>query len=696
MLDLEAAARRRCPLVHPDLGTNKSATWVFDSGAAGTGGDVDEADRGGRGRRTDRDRAAVPPAAADPGVHGAALASWSTRPASRSRCGRPPRSRTSCGSSWPRSTRASPSRKIRVIAPDVGGGFGGKLQVTPEEMHHLRWSRGSSASRSSTPRPARESLLAAPPRPRPDPGARRWRPSKDGTVTGLKVDLLADMGAYLGLVGAGRPDPRRVHVQRDLQVPGLPVHLHERLHQQDLDRRLPRRRPARGDVRHRADDGRARRRARASTRWSCARRTGSSTRSSRSPRSPGSTYDSGNYEAATAQGQGAVRLRRAARRAGSSAASAATRSSSASASRRSPRCAAWRRRGCSARSTTAAAAGSTRQIRMLPTGKVEVVTGVSPRTARATRRRSARSSPTGSACRSRTSRSCTATPRSRPRAWTPTARARWSSAAIAVVKAADKVIEKAKHDRGAPARGDRGRHRVRRRHVHASGHRQGHDARRDRVRRLRGAQPARRHRARRSTPTRPSTRRTSPSRTARTCARSRSTPRPGRSTIRKYVCVDDIGNVVNPLIVEGQVHGGLAQGIAQALFEEAVYDESGHAGHRHVRRLPAADGRRPAVASPPTAPRPRRRPTRSGVKGVGEAGTIASTPADRQRGARRAAPPRRQRHRDAVHARSGCGGPSRTANGQRRRQDDRRSTPHSPGAGPALERPERPARGGGQ
>ena len=49
----------------------------------------------------------------------------------------------------------------------------------------------------------------------------------------------------------------------------------------------------------------------------------------------------------------------------------------------------------------------------------------------------------------------------------------------------------------------------------------------------------------------------------------------GAATLRKYVCVDDVGNVVNPLIVEGQVHGGLAQGIAQALFEEAVYDENG-------------------------------------------------------------------------------------------------------------------------
>ncbi len=46
--------------------------------------------------------------------------------------------------------------------------------------------------------------------------------------------------------------------------------------------------------------------------------------------------------------------------------------------------------------------------------------------------------------------------------------------------------------------------------------------------------------------------------------------------IRKYVCVDDVGKPINPLIIEGQVHGGLAQGIAQALFEEAVYDEAGN------------------------------------------------------------------------------------------------------------------------
>ena len=50
----------------------------------------------------------------------------------------------------------------------------------------------------------------------------------------------------------------------------------------------------------------------------------------------------------------------------------------------------------------------------------------------------------------------------------------------------------------------------------------------------------------------------------------------GKTDIVKYVAVDDCGNVINPMIVEGQVHGGVAQGIAEALYEEAIYDESGN------------------------------------------------------------------------------------------------------------------------
>ncbi|PKK12768.1 xanthine dehydrogenase family protein molybdopterin-binding subunit [Thermomonospora sp. CIF 1] len=96
--------------------------------------------------------------------------------------------------------------------------------------------------------------------------------------------------------------------------------------------------------------------------------------------------------------------------------------------------------------------------------------------------------------------------------------------------------------------------------------------------------------------------------------------------IRSYVAVDDVGRVVNPLIVEGQVHGGLAQGIAQALYEEAVYDEAGN-----LTTTTMADYLIPSAADLPdfTTDRTETPATTNplGVKGVGEAGTIAATPA---------------------------------------------------------------------
>jgi carbon-monoxide dehydrogenase large subunit len=100
----------------------------------------------------------------------------------------------------------------------------------------------------------------------------------------------------------------------------------------------------------------------------------------------------------------------------------------------------------------------------------------------------------------------------------------------------------------------------------------------------------------------------------------------GGVKMRKYVCVDDIGTIINPLIVEGQVHGGLVQGIAQALFEEAVHDESGtlvSASFVDYLVPTAADlisFETDHTTSPSTY-------TTLGTKGVGEAGTIASTPA---------------------------------------------------------------------
>jgi aerobic carbon-monoxide dehydrogenase large subunit len=100
----------------------------------------------------------------------------------------------------------------------------------------------------------------------------------------------------------------------------------------------------------------------------------------------------------------------------------------------------------------------------------------------------------------------------------------------------------------------------------------------------------------------------------------------GRVELRSYVAVDDVGKVVNPQIVEGQVHGGLAQGIAQALFEEAVYDADGNLVTGSI-----IDYYAPSAADLPTFVTDRTEtPATSnplGVKGVGEAGAIASTPA---------------------------------------------------------------------
>jgi carbon-monoxide dehydrogenase large subunit len=100
----------------------------------------------------------------------------------------------------------------------------------------------------------------------------------------------------------------------------------------------------------------------------------------------------------------------------------------------------------------------------------------------------------------------------------------------------------------------------------------------------------------------------------------------GMVKIRKYACVDDVGVIVNPLIVEGQMHGGLAQGIAQALYEEAVYDADGNltTGTFVDYLVPSAADLPHFETGNTVHPAPG---NPIGAKGVGEAGCIASTPA---------------------------------------------------------------------
>jgi aerobic carbon-monoxide dehydrogenase large subunit len=103
-------------------------------------------------------------------------------------------------------------------------------------------------------------------------------------------------------------------------------------------------------------------------------------------------------------------------------------------------------------------------------------------------------------------------------------------------------------------------------------------------------------------------------------------PQTGMIEIKKYIAVDDCGKVINPLLVDGQIQGGIVQGMGQALFEEVIYDEHGQ----------LLTGNLMNYALPRAADLPRLNLTRTetptpvnplGIKGIGEAGTIGSTPA---------------------------------------------------------------------
>lgn len=103
-------------------------------------------------------------------------------------------------------------------------------------------------------------------------------------------------------------------------------------------------------------------------------------------------------------------------------------------------------------------------------------------------------------------------------------------------------------------------------------------------------------------------------------------PRTGKVAITRYSLVDDFGRLVNPMLVQGQIHGGVAQGLGQALLEDVVYDSEGQliTGSFMDYGIPRADDMPPAIVfdtlnvESPTNP--------LGVKGCGEAGTIGAMP----------------------------------------------------------------------
>ncbi|HLT09784.1 MAG TPA: xanthine dehydrogenase family protein molybdopterin-binding subunit, partial [Micromonosporaceae bacterium] len=201
VLDLEGALAPDSPLVHADKGTNKCYTWVFDSASAGTGGDVNEA-------------IAQAEAAGDVVlrrryVHQRLIPSFME-----------PRSVIvdPRGGEWTvysatqiphivrfllAATTGTPEHKIRVVAPDVGGGFGGKLAVTPEEW--ITFAVATKLGRPVKYTESRAETFLSGHHGRDVIQDVVLTARRDGTVTGLSVNLIANMGAYLGIVTPGVP-----------------------------------------------------------------------------------------------------------------------------------------------------------------------------------------------------------------------------------------------------------------------------------------------------------------------------------------------------------------------------------------------------------------------------------------------------------------------------------------------------------
>ena len=128
----------------------------------------------------------------------------------------------------------------------------------------------------------------------------------------------------------------------------------------------------------------------------------------------------------------------------------------------------------------------------------------------------------------------------------------------------------------------------------------------------------------------------------------------GKVEMLRHVAVDDCGRILNPLLVSGQQHGGIAQGAAQALYEWVRYDEDGNPVTATLLdySVPSA-AELPSYETSNTQTDSPRNPL--GAKGIGESGTIGSTPAIHNAVVDAAVAPRRRSHRHAVHTRASVG-----------------------------------------
>ncbi len=615
-LDLKAAANDEV-LAHPDLGTNKSALWVFNSGEAGTGGNVDEAIEKARGdgivlEREYRQQRLIPafmePRSVVVDPTSEQMTMWSATQI-------PHILRFALAA-----TTGVSESKIRVIAPDVGGGFGGKLQTTPEEF--IAWAVARRLSRPVKYTETRsESLVSG------HHGRDQWQKltlsaEKDGTVTGFKVELLADLGAYVSLVGGGVPVLGAFMYNAIYKFPAYHFQVQTVLTNKTwTDAYRGAGRPEATYAIERMMD-------------ELAAEVGVDPIEIREKNwikkdefpfttVAGLEYDSGNYEAATARakemfGYDELRAEQKRRR---DAGDPVQLGLGVSTFTEMCGLAPSRVLG----SLDYGAGGwEHASVRMLPTGKVEVVTGASAHgQGHETAFSQIVADRLGVAFED--VEVLHGDTQVAPKGYDTYGSRSLVVGGEALVRAADKVVEKARpiaaHLLEASADDlefTGGRFQVR-------GTDQGMA-----IGEISTAVFAAHNLPDGVEATLDSDATFDPvafnfPHGTHLCAMEVDTET-GAVKMRKYVCCDDIGNIINPLIVSGQVHGGLVQGIAQALWEEAVYDDAGTlvSGSLVDYLLPTSADTISFDIDHTTSPSTT---NTLGTKGVGEAGTIASTPA---------------------------------------------------------------------
>ncbi|MGW3966821.1 xanthine dehydrogenase family protein molybdopterin-binding subunit [Amycolatopsis sp. NPDC005003] len=614
VLDMEAAIADGAPLVHEDLGTNTSAVWKFDSGEAGTGGNVEDAISSSEVvlKRRFRQQRLVPafmePRACVVDPTGTQITMWSATQI-------PHILRVMSAL-----TLGIPEHKLRVIAPDVGGGFGGKIGVLPEEMMSLlvaqklgkpvKWNESRS-----------ETMLAAH-HGRDQIQDITISATRDGQVTGLKVELLANLGAYNGLVGPGVPILGAFMFNAIYKIPAYHfacTNVYTTTTLTDAYRGAGR--PEATFAIERIMDELAVELGMDPLEL----REKNWIKHEEFPFTTvcGLTYDSGNYEAATEKAKqlfdyDGLRAEQEKRRASKDKVQLGIGISTFT-----EMCGLAPSRVLG--SLDYGAGGwEYASIRMLPTGKVEVTTGASAHgQGHETAWSQIVADQLGVAFEdveilhgdTQSSHKGMDTYGSRSLV----------VGGIAIVKAAEKVIAKAKPIAAhllECAEDDLefagGKFTVKGTDTSTT------------LGDVALAVFAAHNLPDGVEPSLDSDATFDPENFSfphgtHLCAAEVDTET-GRIKLRSYVCVDDVGVAVNPLIVEGQVHGGLAQGIAQALFEGTEHDESGT-----LTTGTFADYLLPSAADLPsfTTDRTETPSTTNplGAKGVGEAGTIASTPA---------------------------------------------------------------------